>query len=280
MRIDLHTHSNVSDGTESPGQLIKAAVAANLDVVALTDHDTTLGWDEAAEQAVSSGIALVRGAEISAKHKGFSVHLLSYLHDPDSPGLVSQNVLVRQARTDRARLMVGLLAKDFDLTWETLLAQTVDGTTIGRPHLADALVAAGAVADRTQAFDTILRPGSPYYLPHFAPNALDTIVNIRAAGGVAVLAHPGAQARGQVVPDSVIEEMVNVGLQGLEVNHRDNPPQQQVRLDALATKFDLLVTGSSDYHGTGKPNRLGENMTALPVFEAIERLGKLQVIRP
>lgn len=259
---------------------MKAAVAANLDVVALTDHDTTLGWQEAATQAVKSGIALVRGAEISAKYKGFSVHLLSYLHEAEHPGLVAQNVLVRQARTDRARAMVELLAKDFDLTWETLLAQTVDGTTIGRPHLADALVAAGAVADRTQAFGTILRPGSQYYLPHYAPDALDTIVNIRAAGGVAVLAHPAAHARGRIVPDNVIAEMVGAGLQGLEVDHRDNLPEQRVRLRQLTVDHNLLATGSSDYHGAGKPNRLGENMTAPHVFEAIEELGKLQVIRP
>lgn len=280
MRIDLHTHSNISDGTQSPRQLIKAAAAARLDVVALTDHDSTLGWAQAAAQATASGVALVRGAEISATHNGVSVHLLSYLHDPEHPGLVAQNLQVQNARTDRARHMVDLLSQDFALDWDSVLAQTVAGTTIGRPHLADALVACGAVADRTQAFETILRPGSPYYVPHFAPGALDAISNIRAAGGVAVFAHPGANARGRVVPDAVIGAMREAGLQGLEVDHRDNPVEQRGRLRQLAQEYDLLITGSSDYHGDGKPNRLGENTTTEEVFAQIEALGQLQVIRP
>lgn len=280
MRIDLHTHSNVSDGTQSPKQLIKAGVTANLDVIALTDHDTTLGWDEAAAQAQASGIALVRGAEISAKHNGVSVHLLSYLHDPTHPGLVSQNEAVRRARSDRARHMVELLSQDFAVSWDVVLEQTVEGTTIGRPHLADALVAAGAVEDRTEAFETILRPGSPYYVPHFAPEAIDAIKNIRAAGGVAVFAHPGANARGRIVPDTVVAQMVAAGLQGLEVDHRDNPVEQRSRLRELACEFDLLTTGSSDYHGDGKPNRLGENLTTPEVFETIAALGTIEVVRP
>lgn len=280
MRIDLHTHSNISDGTQSPRQLIKSAAAAHLDVVALTDHDSTLGWEEATLQSLASGVALVRGAEISATHNGVSVHLLSYLHDPQHAGLVSQNEHVQRARSDRARHMVDLLSRDFPLDWQSVMAQTVAGTTIGRPHLADALVACGAVVDRTEAFETILRPGSAYYVPHYAPAALEAISNIRAAGGVAVFAHPGANARGRVVPDAVIGAMREAGLQGLEVDHRDNPPEQRGRLRQLAQEFDLLVTGSSDYHGDGKPNRLGENITTPEVFAQIEELGQLEVIRP
>lgn len=280
MRIDLHTHSNASDGTQSPRALIRAAIAAKLDVVALTDHDTTIGWQQAAQTAVAEGIALVRGAEISAKNNGISVHLLSYLHDPNHPGLVAQNEHVQAARTDRARKMVELLARDFPVTWESVLAQTVDGTTIGRPHLADALVAAGVVENRTEAFGSILRPGNDYYVPHFAPDSLDAIARIRAAGGVAVFAHPGANARGRIVPDPVLAAMVEAGLQGLEVDHRDNPPEQRARLREFADKYDLLITGSSDYHGDGKPNRLGENLTSTEAFTEIEKLGALEVIRP
>ncbi|ACZ22681.1 predicted metal-dependent phosphoesterase, PHP family [Sanguibacter keddieii DSM 10542] len=278
--IDLHTHSNASDGTESPAGVVGSAAAAGLDVVALTDHDTTAGWDEAAEAALRSGVALVRGTEVSARSAGISVHLLSYLHDPTHPALVAQNDEVRLARSDRARTMVRLLGRDFDVTWDDVLAQTEPGTTIGRPHIADALVHAGYAPDRSAAFATILRTGSDYYVPHYAPDALDAIRAVRAAGGVPVFAHPGADGRGRVVGDEVIEEMAAAGLLGLEVQHRDNGPEQQRRLTMMARSLDLFVTGSSDYHGAGKPNRLGENTTDPAVLALIEEIGRSDVIRP
>jgi len=278
--IDLHTHSNASDGTESPGGVVESAAAAGLDVVALTDHDTTAGWDEAAEAAERTGVALVRGTEVSARSAGISVHLLSYLHDPAHPALVAQNDEVRLARSERARTMVRLLGRDFDVTWDDVLAQTEPGTTIGRPHIADALVHAGYAPDRSAAFASILRTGSDYYVPHYAPDALDAIRAVRAAGGVPVFAHPGADVRGRVVGDEVIEEMAAAGLLGLEVHHRDNGPDQQRRLTMMARSLDLFVTGSSDYHGAGKPNRLGENTTDPAVLALIEEIGRSDVIRP
>lgn len=278
--IDLHTHSNASDGTESPGGVVESAARAGLDVVALTDHDTTSGWAEAAEAALRTGVALVRGTEVSARSEGVSVHLLSYLHDPDHPQLVAQNDEVRRARSERARTMVRLLGRDFDVTWDDILAQTEPGTTIGRPHIADALVHAGYAPDRSAAFASILRTGSDYYVPHYAPEALDAIRAVRAAGGVPVFAHPGADLRGRVVDDSVIEEMAAAGLAGLEVRHRDNGPEQQRRLTMIARSLGLFVTGSSDYHGAGKPNRLGENTTHPAVLAQIEELGRSDVIRP
>ena len=278
--IDLHTHSNASDGTESPGGVVESAAAAGLDVVALTDHDTTAGWDEAAEAAERTGVALVRGTEVSARSAGISVHLLSYLHDPAHPALVAQNDEVRLARSERARTMVRLLGRDFDVTWDDVLAQTEPGTTIGRPHIADALVHAGYAPDRSAAFASILRTGSDYYVPHYAPDALDAIRAVRAAGGVPVFAHPGADVRGRVVGDEVIEEMAAAGLLGLEVHHRDNGPEQQRRLTMMARSLDLFVTGSSDYHGAGKPNRLGENTTDPAVLALIEEIGRSDVIRP
>lgn len=279
VRIDLHTHSRESDGTDAPAQVVADAAAAGLDVVALTDHDTTSGWDEAGAAALRHGVALVRGTEVSARSGGVSVHVLSYLHDPAHPALLAEMDRTRDARRSRARRMAELLSEDYPVTWEDVLAQTVPGTTIGRPHLADALVAAGVVADRSAAFATILRPGSGYYVPHHAPEAVATVRAVRAAGGVPVFAHPAAAVRGRVVPDTTIEAMAEAGLAGLEADHRDHTPDQRAHLRDLARALGLLVTGSSDYHGAGKPNRLGENTTAPGALESIEEQGVLNVIR-
>ncbi len=279
VRIDLHTHSTASDGTDAPGAVVEAAAVAGLDVVALTDHDTTAGWAQATDAALRTGVALVRGAEISARSGGISVHVLSYLHDPAHAALLDELERTRDARTSRARRMVDLLGEDYPITWEDVLAQTAEGTTIGRPHIADALVAAGHVTDRSAAFATILAPGTPYYVPHYAPSAAAAVRGVRAAGGVPVFAHPGADGRGRVVADVVIEEMAAAGLAGLEVHHRDHDERQRTRLDDVARTLGLFVTGSSDYHGAGKPNRLGENTTAPTVLEQIEELGQLDVIR-
>lgn len=280
MRIDLHTHSNASDGTDTPAQVMADAARAGLDVVALTDHDTTAGWDEAARSAAEVGITLVRGTEISTRSRGISVHMLSYLHDPADVELAERNEIARTAREQRARTMVELLAHDYPLTWDDVVAQTVPGTVIGRPHVADALVAGGFVADRSEAFANVLTADSRYYVPHLAPNTHDVVRTILAAGGVPVFAHPGADQRGRVVPDETIAELAAAGLAGLEVAHRDNSPQQRERLIRLAGELGLFTTGSSDYHGSGKPNRLGENVTAPEVFEEIEARGRLAVLRP
>lgn len=281
--IDLHTHSTASDGTDSPARLVEVAALAGVTTLAITDHDTTSGWPEAAESAGRHRIGLVRGAEISALARtpgwGTGVHLLAYLHDPTHPDLLAETDRTRDDRTSRARRMVDLLGEDYPITWEDLLAQTRSGTTIGRPHIADALVAAGVVPDRDEAFATMLRPGTRYYVGHYAPDAVAAVRAIRAAGGVPVFAHPGADARGRVVPDSTIEELAAAGLAGLEVDHRDHTPGRRRRLRDVAESLDLLVTGSSDFHGEGKKNRLGENTTQPEVLEAIAAQGALEVLR-
>ena len=279
MRIDLHTHSAASDGTDAPGQLVADAARAGLDVVALTDHDTARGWDEAADSARAHGVALVPGIELSARADGVSVHLLSYLPDPDHPALAHELGRIREDRLTRARRIVERVAADFPLTWEDVLAQTGPGATVGRPHIADALVARGHVPDRPAAFATILRTGSPYYVPHYAPDAIAAIGLVLAAGGVPVFAHPGARARGRIVSDATIAAMAEAGLAGLEVAHRDNDPRQRERLTRLVRGLGLFTTGSSDYHGAGKPNRLGENTTEPEIFREIERRGRQGVIR-
>ena len=279
VRIDLHTHSVASDGTDEPAQLVAAAALAGLDVVALTDHDSTRGWAEAERAALEHGVALVRGAEISCRTGGISVHVLSYLHDPDDAGLLAESERTRTARLTRAREMVERIAVDHPLTWADVEEQTVAGTTVGRPHIADALVERGHVTDRSAAFASLLAVGSPYYVEHYAPDAVRAVALIRAAGGVPVMAHPAA-ARGRIVADAVIEAMVGAGLAGLEVHHRDHDAHQRERLLRLAERLGLLVTGSSDYHGAGKPNLLGENTTAPEVLAELEARGRLPVIRP
>ncbi|GEK22304.1 PHP domain-containing protein [Cellulomonas xylanilytica] len=280
MRIDLHTHSTASDGTDAPAQVVADAAAAGLDVLALTDHDTTAGWDEAADAARALGIALVRGTEVSARAHGISIHLLSYLQDPTHPALTAELDKTRDARLHRAQAIVELLAVDVPITWDDVLEHSRDAVVVGRPHIADALVSRGVVPDRDTAFRHLLSAAGPYHVPHYAPDGPDAVRAIRAAGGVPVFAHPGADARGRIVPDRVFDRLAAAGLGGIEVDHRDHSPAQRKRLTAIADRLGLLVTGSSDYHGAGKANRLGENLTAPEVLAAIEDQGTTEVVRP
>lgn len=280
MRIDLHTHSTASDGTGAPAQVVAEAAAAGLDIVAITDHDTTAGWVEATAAAHEHGIALVRGTEVSARAHGISIHLLSYLQDPTHPALTVELDKTRDARLNRARAIVELLAVDVPITWDDVLEHSRDAVVVGRPHIADALVALGIVPDRDTAFEHLLSAAGPYHVPHYAPDGPDAVRAIRAAGGVPVFAHPGADARGRIVPDRVFDRLAAAGLGGLEVDHRDHSPAQRERLTAIADRLGLFVTGSSDYHGTGKANRLGENLTAPEVLAQIEEQGTTGVVRP
>lgn len=266
----MHTHSNVSDGTQDPAALMAAVAAAGLDVVALTDHDTTAGWAEAITAAQALGVGLLPGMEISCKTiQGISVHLLSYLHDPHHPGLLEEITKAKDARLTRAERMVERLAEDYPLNWDDVSAHVAPGATIGRPHIADALVAAGIVADRNEAFASILTSHSRYFVSHYAPDPVLAVELVREAGGVPVFAHPVASARGRVVSRDVIYDMVDAGLLGLEVDHRDNPREGKMMLRSLARDMGLIVTGSSDYHGKGKPNLLGENLTSPDMLERI-----------
>jgi predicted metal-dependent phosphoesterase TrpH len=266
---DLHTHSRVSDGTETPSQLVRAAREAGLGTVALTDHDSTAGWHEASEAAVDNGVTLIPGMELSTRHGWRSVHLLAYLFDPTNGDLVEETARIRQSRLTRAETIVQKLSADYDLTWADVVEQTTPGTTIGRPHIADALVARGFVPTRSEAFAGILHPATGYYLPHYAPDTLDGVRLVRAAGGIPVIAHPATRGRDNVLDEEYIAALAEAGLFGLEIDHRENTPDGRVRLHELAETYDLRITGSSDYHGSGKPNRLGENTTAPEVVQAI-----------
>jgi 3',5'-nucleoside bisphosphate phosphatase len=272
VRIDLHTHSTASDGTQSPADVIASAAAAGLDVVALTDHDTHAGWPGAATAADRAGLRLVPGVEISCLVRGVSVHLLSYLHDPTDEPLVHMLAASRTSRESRARQMVERLGPDTGLTWEDVLVHVHGTATIGRPHIADALVARGTVKDRDEAFATLLSGRSKYFVPQTAPDPVEAVRRVRAAGGVPVIAHPAASKRGSCIGDTDIEAMVEAGLAGLEVDHRDHSDDERAHLRDLARVLDLFVTGSSDYHGAGKQNRLGENVTAPEVLGRIDEL--------
>lgn len=280
--IDLHTHSTASDGTQPPAQVVASAVEAGLTTVALTDHDTTLGWTEASEAARRLGIALVPGIEVSCARGRRSVHLLAYLPDPTHPALVAELEQARDSRETRLDRMVDRMAADgLPVSVESVRAEVEEGATPGRPHIADALVRAGAVAHRDEAFAHLLSDRGPYYVGHYAPDPVRAVEVVRAAGGVPVVAHPLSVTRAGTVGDELLEEMVAAGMAGIEAHHRDHDPDAVRHLVDLAASLDVVVTGSSDYHGDGKQNRLGERTTTPEVLERLEALATgAEVVRP
>ena len=281
MKIDLHAHSTASDGTESPADLVAAAKAAGLTMLAITDHDTTSGWGEAADAAIQLCVQLVRGIEISCSRDHRSIHLLGYLPDPDDPRLAIELARARDSRVTRMDRMIERMADDgIPITVEEVRLQVAPGATLGRPHLADALVAKGVVEDRDAAFKDLLHDGSKYYVGHYAPDPTRAIALVRNAGGVPVLAHPFAM-RTATISDEMVEELAAAGLAGLEAHHRDHEPADVERALRLAERHDLVVTGSSDYHGTGKLNRLGEHTTDPREWSRIvEQSHGVKVIQP
>jgi predicted metal-dependent phosphoesterase TrpH len=279
--IDLHLHSTASDGTDSPAEVMELAAAAGLDIVALTDHDSAAGWADASAAARRVGVTLLPGAEISCQLGGIGVHMLAYLYDPANAKLLEETTRTRRDRLERAQRMVQRMSRDLDITWADVLEHVGPSATVGRPHLADALVAMGVVSSRDEAFATLLHARSPYYLPHYSPDADRIVRLVVAAGGVPVMAHPRAGKRGRIISSADIADLAGAGLAGLEVDHRDNPEEDRRVLRELARDLDLLVTGSSDYHGTGKHNRIAEHTTAPEVLEQIVELGTAErVVRP
>lgn len=252
---------------------------AGLAGFALTDHDTTAGWAQAAALAGEYGLDFVPGAEFSCRYvygtdsgsASKTIHLLAYGFDPVTSELARQVERIRASRQGRAQAMVERLAADFPITWDQVTAQAGAGNqAIGRPHIADALVALGAVPDRSAAFERLLYTGSKYYVPQLALDPVDAVRLVRAAGGVPVIAHPMSRMRGPALSLEYLEQLVAAGLGGIEVFHRENGATDRERLlDFVRGYPHLLVTGSSDYHGAGKPNELGENTTSTSTVAAL-----------
>lgn len=271
MRIDLHTHSTASDGTLTPAELMAAAGIAGLDVVAITDHDTSAGWS-AASDALPAGLTLVRGAELSCRWHGadppIPLHLLAYLFDPGDAALSVELARVREARIRRAERIVDLLRSDgIDVTWPEVRGYA-GGGTVGRPHVARALIRRGLVASTTEAFAPQWL-GQRYRLPKDDTEVFLALRLVRDAGGVAVFAHPRAARRGRIVPDELIVDLASAGLFGLEADHVDHTAQERAHVRRLAAELGLVVTGSSDFHGGHKTVELGAHTTDPATYEAI-----------
>ena len=269
--IDLHTHTNCSDGTDSPRELVNKAIVQGLEVLGITDHDTTSGWKEARE-SLRGSLKLALGSEISClTDDGVSVHMLGLLFDPEHQEMQQVLEETRDGRLPRMRKMIEKMrAEGMDISIEDVELAMPTGATMGRPHLADALVAKKIVKSRDEAFVDLLHNESRFYVSHAAPTPADAIALIRRAGGVAVIAHPFASHRGQILNPQDFSGLVAAGLNGIEVDHRDQNPDERAMLRNIARELDLVVTGSSDYHGTGKLNSLAENHTHREQWEKLE----------
>jgi 3',5'-nucleoside bisphosphate phosphatase len=276
VRIDLHTHSRASDGTDTPSGLVRAAATAGLDVVAITDHDTAAGWAEASAAAAEVGIELVPGMEISTRHRGRSVHLLGYLPDPTYPPLVEALDQVLEGRESRVPMMIERLrGLGIDVTAEDVRRAARGTAATGRPHVADALVTLGVVADRDEAFATYLGWGKPAHVDRYAVPLVDALRLIAEAGGVAVIAHPWGRGGLGRPDEETLSGLQELGLAGIEVDHQDHDAAARDRLRAIARNLGLVATGASDYHGDGKTHHeLGCNSTAPEEYARLLELAR------
>ena len=275
MRIDLHTHSNVSDGTDTPAELVVAARDAGLDVVALTDHDTFDGLDRAVAAGREHGVEVVRGLELSCSRQGQSVHLLAYGADPEAATLAEEMVRVREGRTNRLRPCstswppsASRSPRRQVMAQVGTSARRSGGRTSPTPWSPP-----GWVADRTEAFDRFLADGGPAHVGRYAIEVEHGIDLVHAAGGVAVIAHPWGRGRAQLLPADYLTALVEQhGLDGIEVDHQDHDAEARAGLRALADRLGVLGTGSSDYHGTGKTDHgLGVNTTRPEVYDELRK---------
>jgi 3',5'-nucleoside bisphosphate phosphatase len=274
--IDLHTHTDASDGTDSAAELVANAVSAGVRVLGITDHDTTGGWDAAVASvsALDVPFTLIRGTEFScayftAEGTRIGLHLLGYLYDPAAPELKAERARLRENRIGRgAQIVSNLSAAGFPISWGQV-TDIAGGGAIGRPHIGLALVESGVVTSVNDAFAELLSSSSPYYVPKQDMAVLDAIRLIRGAGGVPVIAHAWARKRGRILSERALAELVQAGLLGIEVDHVDHAPADRGRLSEIAAELGVLTTGSSDYHGTNKTVQLGSQSTDP---ESLERI--------
>lgn len=279
--IDLHTHSLASDGTDTPGELVNKAHARGITVLGLMDHDTVAGWDEATRY-LRPGMSLVLGSEISCQTlDGTSVHMLGMLFDSENAALAQVLATTRENRLTRmSRIIDRMNEAGYEISIDDVLAQLAPGATLGRPHLADALIAKKIVASRDEAFAELLHNNSKFYISHYSPTPEDAIKLIKGAGGVAVIAHPLASLRGRTISIDSFASMVDAGLDGIEISHRDQSEEQRELLREVVAQYGIIATGSSDYHGNGKLNELAEFTTKPEDFAALEaRADARRVVR-
>jgi predicted metal-dependent phosphoesterase TrpH len=257
--IDLHTHSTCSDGTLSPAQLVRAAREAGITHLALTDHDTVAGLAEAREEAGRQGVVFIGGLEISAEYQPGTMHILGYGFDESSPSLLEKLAFVQQARRDRNPKIVSILNRlGLSVTMEQV-ADEAGGEVVGRPHFAAVLLRKGHVQSTQEAFDRFLAKGQPAYMDKVRLSPEDSIAAIRAAGGVAVLAHPlQLKAPNDEALEAVVSGLAKLGLQGMECHYRNHTETDTAKFLGLARKYKLIPTGGSDFHGSNRPRiRLG-----------------------
>jgi len=273
--LDLHVHSRFSDGTDEVEDVVAAAAAVGLEGLALTDHDTTAGFERAQAAADVHGIELVPGVEFSAESGGFSVHVLGYWVDPTDEALATELVRLRDERSIRAERIVERF-QDLGVPVTIERVRDLAGTApIGRPHIATAVVEVGGARDEREVFDLFLADGGPAYVEKHAVDPVRAVELLRGAGGVVVLAHPGIrgpEGGPAIITDELVAAMAAAGMAGLEADHPDHPIEVRRRLRALAAELGLEVTAGSDHHGLAKPNRLGEAVTAREVVERLRSL--------
>jgi 3',5'-nucleoside bisphosphate phosphatase len=276
--VDLHTHTNRSDGTFAPSELVLRAAALGLDVVAVTDHDTTGGLDEATETGRRVDVEVVPGVEFSAEHEGVSVHVLAYWMDVGDGEFQAELSRLRDDRFRRGELMVEKLqALGFPISFARV-REIAGGGNIVRPHVAQAMVEAGIVPDEEEAFERWIADGRPAHVPKHALEPLDAVDLIGRAGGVCVLAHPGMWGDQTEVPNELISAMASRGMVGLEVDHPDHTPEQRERYRAMATSLGLVPTGGSDCHGVRyEPVRLGSTLCDEEDFAALRSVARADV---
>jgi predicted metal-dependent phosphoesterase TrpH len=271
--IDLHTHTNRSDGTFTPAELVRHAAERSLEVIALTDHDTTAGLEEALAAGEAAGVEVVPGVELSAEHEATSVHVLCYWPDPGDAELQAELRRLRDDRFRRGELMVERLRDlGIEISFDRV-REIAQGGNIVRPHVAQAMVEAGVVASEDEAFERWIADGRPAHVPKHALGPVDAVRLIRGAGGLAVLAHPGMWGDQTAVPEDLVEAMAAAGMAGLEVDHTDHTPEQREHYRSLAARLGLVATGGSDCHGTRyDPIRLGTSLCDEDAFASLRAL--------
>jgi len=265
--IDLHLHTNASDGRLPPADLVTRASLVGITIMSVTDHDTVAGLPEVHRSAARAGIEVVDGIEITAVHDGRDVHVLGYFIDTSAAPLGEFLVAQRTQRVERARAIAARLSRlGIAVDVDALLAKvaTRPGASVGRPMIARAMVGRGHVASVQEAFERYLAAGQPAYVPRSGQQPADVIAVIHRVGGLASLAHPGVTRKPEL-----IEPLIESGLDALEVYHSDHAPEVQRDTLKTARQFGLLVTGGSDFHGDDDRRPLGGVALPPPEFERL-----------